>query len=107
MAAIKAISALAPGDDKGSAVLVLPNFHRFIGSAEVVQALAHQVQDGRASRTFVVVLSPVVQLPPELEKLFVIIEHELPGRDQIDQIARGVATEDCELPDGDELVRLL
>ena len=107
VAAIKSIAALAPSDDKGSAILVLPNFHRFIGSAEVVQALAHQVQDGRASRTFIIILSPVVQLPPELEKLFVIIEHELPGREQIDQIARGVATEKGELPEGDEFARLL
>ncbi len=40
VAAIKSIAALAPNDEKGSAILVLPNFHRFIGSAEVVQALA-------------------------------------------------------------------
>ena len=61
VAAIKSIAALAPSDDKGSAILVLPNFHRFMGSAEVVQALAHQVQDGRANRTFVIIILPVQQ----------------------------------------------
>ncbi|MGB2821353.1 MAG: AAA family ATPase, partial [Phycisphaerae bacterium] len=107
VAAIRSINALAPDDGEGSALLVLPNFHRFMSSAEVVQALAHQIHEGRNRRTFIVILSPIVQLPPELEKLFVVIEHELPGTEQLEEIARGVATEDRELPTDTELVRLL
>jgi hypothetical protein len=42
----------------------------------------------------VVVLAPVVQLPVELEKLFVVIEHDLPDRDQLAEIAREIATEE-------------
>ncbi|MEX2139961.1 MAG: hypothetical protein WD894_11910 [Pirellulales bacterium] len=37
LAAIRALSALASED--GTALLVLVNFHRFLGSAEIVQAL--------------------------------------------------------------------
>ena len=51
------------------------NFHRFIGSAEIVQAISRAVNEGKQQRTFVVVLSPVVQLPVELEKLFIVVEH--------------------------------
>src|SRR5688572_15576413 len=65
VAAVKSINGLATPD--GSALLVLPNFHRFLQSAEVVQAVAHQVHAGKQNRTFVVVLSPVVQIPVELE----------------------------------------
>jgi len=54
-----------------------------------------------------VVLAPVVQLPVELEKLFVVIEHELPDRDQLLEIASGIATEHSELPDGPELETVL
>jgi len=107
VAAIKSVNALAPDNSQGSALLVLPNFHRLMNSAETIQALAHQIQEGRNRRTFIIVLSPLVQLPPELEKLFVVIEHELPGRDQLEEIARGVATEDNELPADADLVRLL
>src|SRR5262249_41073417 len=56
---------------------------------------------------FVVVLSPVVQIPTELEKLFVVVEHDLPNRDQLEEIARGIATEDNELPQGAELASVL
>ena len=105
VAAIKSVNALATPD--GSALLVLPNFHRFLQSAEVVQALAHQVHAGKQNRTFVVVLSPVVQVPVELEKHFVVVEHDLPDREQLRGIAAGVATEPGELPGGADLDRLL
>ena len=77
LAAIRALGTLAAPDS--TALLVLVNFHRFLNSAEIVQALARQISLGKQQRTFVVVLSPVVQIPIELEKLFVVIEHELPG----------------------------
>ncbi len=91
----------------GTAILVLQNFHRFLQSAEIVQALARQTTLGKQNRTFVVILSPVVQIPIELEKLFVVLEHELPSREQLAEIARGIATEDEELPDGSELETVL
>src|SRR5690606_30761523 len=58
---------------------------------------------GKQNRTILIILSPLVQLPVELEKLFVIVEHELPPRDQLEQIARGIATEEQELPTGNDL----
>jgi hypothetical protein len=105
LAAIKAINAFATPD--GTAVLVLQNFHRFIQSAEIVQALAQQILTGKQNRTFIVILAPVVSLPAELEKLFVVLEHALPGRDQLTEIAREIATEPGELPEEQELESVL
>ena len=100
LVAIRALNSLATPE--GTAVLVLQNFHRFLQSAEIVQALAQQVIAGKQNRTIIVVLSPVVSIPVELEKLFVVLEHELPGRDQLAEIAQGIATEEGELPEGPE-----
>lgn len=86
---------------------MLSNFHRFLSSAEIVQAVARQITGGKQNRTFIVVLAPVVQIPIELEKLFVIVPHELPDRAQLEEIARTTATEEGELPDGPELERVL
>ena len=105
LAAIRSVNALAADDS--SALLVLVNFHRLLQSAEIVQALAQQVTAGKQNRCFILVLSPIVNLPVELEKLFVVLEHDLPGRDQLEAIARGIATEEGELPDGDDLGRVL
>ena len=42
----------------GSALLVLSNFHRFLNSPEIVQALAQQIIAGKQNRTFIMILSP-------------------------------------------------
>jgi hypothetical protein len=105
LAAIRSLNSLATKD--GTAILVLQNFHRFLQSAEIVQALAQQILAGKQNRTILVVLSPVVQLPVELEKLFVVLEHELPDREQLAEIARAIAVEPSELPEGAELVTVL
>lgn len=97
VAAIRAINTLARQD--GAALLVLPNFHRLLGGAEIVQALAHQVHRGKQNRTFVVILAPLIALPVELERHFAVLDHDLPDRDQIAEIGRGIATEPGELPD--------
>jgi len=105
LAAINAINSLATSD--GTAILVLVNFHRFIQSPEITQAMARQIVAGKQNRTFVIVLSPVVQVPTELEKQIVVIEHELPGRDQLENLAQSLATEAGELPEGDDLGTVL
>ena len=105
LSAIHAVSALATPDS--SAILVLVNFHRFLGSPEIVQALARQISQGKHNRAFIVILSPIVDIPTELDKLFVVVDHELPGREQLAEIARGIATEEAELPSGDDLTMVL
>jgi len=105
LSAIRALGSLASAD--GTAILILQNFHRFLQSAEIVQALARQIINGKQHRTFVVILAPLVQIPLELEKLFVVVPHELPGREQLLEIARGIATEAGELPDGTSLDTVL
>ena len=88
LAAIKALGAL--GSDDGAAVLVLRNFHRFLGSPEIVQALDTQLVAGRQTRAIIVVL-----------------EHGLPDHDQLATIARGVATEHGDCPEGNGLRAVL
>ena len=105
LSAIRAANTLA--QPEGTSIIVLENFHRFLQSAEIVQALARQVVAGRQTRTIIVILAPVVQLPIELEKLFVVLEHHLPCAEQLLEIASGVATESGELPTGADLQKVL
>src|SRR5205085_9531300 len=42
-----------------------------------------------------------------LEKLFVVIEHPLPDRQQLARIASSIATEEGELPSGTDLLSVL
>lgn len=105
LAAIRSVNALASSDS--SAILVLTNFHRFMNSPEIIQAMARQIMAGKQNRSIIIVLSPIVAVPTELDKQIVVIEHELPGRDQLEELARSLATEDGELPAGDEMGTVL
>lgn len=106
LAVLRALPALA--DPNGTSLLLLHNYHRFLQNPEVVQTVFGQLVAGKQQRTFLIVLSPVVQIPVEVEKLFVVLEHHLPDREQLLQIARELTTEaPQELPTGDDLQRVL
>ena len=104
LAVLRAAGQLSAGAD--TTLLVLRNFHRFLGATEILEALARQVSSGKHTRTFVVILAPVVSLPPEIEKQFIVVDHELPAREQLHEIAREIAQAD-ELPAGPDLERVL
>ena len=106
LAALRALPALAEAN--GTAILILHNFHRFLTSPEVIQTTFNQLIAGKQQRTFIVVLAPIVQIPIELEKLFVVIEHALPDREQLQKIARDLTSDrPDDLPEGDDLERVL
>src|SRR6056297_822758 len=105
LAAVRSLGTMATDD--GAAILVVQNFHRFLGSPEIIQAVAQAIIQGKSLRTILVVLSPVVQLPVELEKLFVVVEHALPDRQQLQTIATEIATGEGELPTGDQLAGVI
>jgi hypothetical protein len=88
IAALKALPGLA--EPEGTTILLLHNFHRLLNSPEVIQTTFAQLVAGKAQRTFLVVLAPVVQIPVELEKLFVVIEHALPDREQLRSIGQEI-----------------
>ncbi|EMB16065.1 AAA ATPase central domain protein [Rhodopirellula europaea 6C] len=89
---LAAIHAFRNREGEGTSILVLQNFHRFLQSAEIVQAIHHAVVAGKTTRNILVILSPVVQLPVELATLFVTVEHARPNRRQLLEIARGVVS---------------
>ena len=105
LAVIRSMPQIANGS--GTTVLLFENLHRFLGGVELIQAVARQAINGKHNRVFLIVLAPVTQIPAELDKLFVCVDHELPDHAQLEEIARGVATQDGELPDGDELARVV
>ena len=103
---MRALPALSDRD--GTALLLLHNFHRFLNNPEVVQTTFAELIAGKQQRTFLIVLSPIVQIPIELEKLFVVLEDNLPDREQLLGIARELSSDHPDdLPQGDDLQRVL
>lgn len=106
LAALRALPTLA--DANGTTLLLLHNFHRFLANPEVIQTTFTQLITGKQQRTFLVVLAPLVQIPVELEKLFVVIDHALPDHEQLERIARELTSDNpADLPAGNDLQRVL
>lgn len=92
-------------------IWILKNFHhqQLIHSLPIMQAVQNDVQDYRhegVSSSVVVVLSPMIEIPRELEKDFVVVEHELPSKEQLWGIATNIC-EESELPKDDDAKRLV
>src|SRR5262245_25855971 len=103
---LRSLPALAKVD--GTALLVLHNFHKFLTNPETIQTTFGQLVTGKQQRTFLVVLAPVVQVPVELEKLFVVLEHSLPDHTQLERIAQELTKDEPQdMPTGEHLQRVL
>lgn len=82
-----------------SVILVLRNIHDTMASNPALkQRIIKAAFLGRKSRAFVIILSPVIAIPPEMDKLFTVITHDLPTRQQLKKIAKTLATEPGEYP---------
>jgi hypothetical protein len=85
-------------------LVVAHNLHRFLNSAELVQVIQNALVKGKVERRFLVVVAPLVQIPPELEKLFVVLEHALPDNHQLMEMAQGLV--DAGTLEGEKLQRI-
>jgi hypothetical protein len=88
LSAVRAAAALAKPDS--AAVVVLRNFHRFLQGIDVVQAVERQRSRGKGEGIALVVLAPILQLPVELERSFLVVDHDLPSAAELRAISEGL-----------------
>lgn len=81
-----------------SCILVMKNHHRWLTTPGLVQLVANKLWEYKQRGCHIVLLSPVTELPNELEKLFESghMKHPLPNRIQIREIVESVAPEESE-----------
>ena len=97
LAAVKALPQ--SGDGETPSLLVMLHPHRFFQSAELLAAIRSTLTAGKTRRTCLVLVMPTTELPAELKRDFAVLDHPLPSRQELDAVARGVATEQGELPE--------
>lgn len=72
-------------------ILFLLNFHRFIKATEIVQEISNLVDQYKASGKALVIISPLSEIPPEVEKLFSLLRFELPDKETLLTVLRYMA----------------
>jgi len=71
-------------------LVVLKDFHAFLGDPAVVRALRELAQDLKSTFTTVILLSPVLQIPVELEKEISVLDVPLPTFRELYQLLREI-----------------
>jgi len=64
-------------------VLIVHNLHLFLDTPEVVQAIQNGIPRWKATGCALVMVSPVIQMRPEVEKFFHVIDLPLPGDEEL------------------------
>jgi len=75
------------------AIYVLKDFHRYIKEAAVTRGLRDLAEQLRSTYVSVVLLSAVVEIPPELEKDITIVDYPLPSREDIRHLLQSIAAD--------------
>src|SRR6266851_2246991 len=73
-------------------LVVLKDFHPLLSDPQVVRALRELAQDLKSTYTTVILLSPVLQIPVELEKEVSVLDVPLPGFRDLYQLLREIVT---------------
>ena len=73
------------------AIYILKDFHPFVKEASVTRGLRDLCEQLRSSYTSIVLLSPTLEIPPELEKEISVIDYPLPSREQLLDHLRSIA----------------
>ena len=74
-----------------AAVYVLKDFHQYIKAPEVIRQLRDLHTALRSTRKTVVLLSPAVEIPPELEKDITLVDLPLPACDELTELLQRIA----------------
>jgi SpoVK/Ycf46/Vps4 family AAA+-type ATPase len=81
---LKALDHIAGIEGKG--LFVLRDFHAYLDNPQVVRKLRDLAHDLKEAGKHVLLLSPVLKIPPEVEKEVAVIDWDLPDRREIDGI---------------------
>jgi SpoVK/Ycf46/Vps4 family AAA+-type ATPase len=73
-------------------IVVLRHYHHFLEAPAIQALLIDLLPAFKASRRQIIVLTPVLKLPPELEKEFSLVEVPLPTQDEIYPIVDSFST---------------
>jgi AAA+ superfamily predicted ATPase len=77
------VAAIESLKDHQDTVLIAHNLHLFLDIPEVIQAIQNGVTKWKASGCCLVMVSPLISLKPELDKIFTVIDLPLPNEETL------------------------
>ena len=95
---IAALEALLSDDSNEGTVFIFRDLHPYFQSPQVCRLVRDVARAFKANSHTLVLISPVLKLPPELDRDITVIELDLPGRDSLGAIFDRLVAE-VDLPE--------
>jgi len=76
-----------------NSILFLKDFHKFIGTVQVFRTLKNIIPVLKSSYRHIVIISPVTQIPTELEKDITVYSFPLPSVEELKAVAEKIISE--------------
>lgn len=86
---IKVLEYILQSDING--IFVMKDYHPYLNEPVVIRKLRDVAHSLKTSMKNVVFLSPVLKVPVELEKEISVVDYNLPGKEEIDQIVKSIS----------------
>ena len=101
---LKALRFVLEAKADERAVFILRDLHPYLKNPEVVRLLRDVARKLKEERKTVFLISPLLAIPPELDKEVAVVEYPLPELSEIDAIFDRVSrsTEGAKIPSGPE-----
>lgn len=106
------IDSYKQGEDSVKAVFVLKDFHDMWNQFQAKRRLRDLLEKkSTSSYKPIILVTPQLNIPMELEKLITVVTYELPSRDQVEEnliaIEHTLKNNGLEVPDGRERVAII
>jgi SpoVK/Ycf46/Vps4 family AAA+-type ATPase len=101
------IKTVTDSQEDKCTVLFLYNFHWFIEKPMIIQAIQDALPVLSSKGCAIVIVSPKVAIPLELDKDCVLMEMDLPNEEEIQNTISYIAPEESMVPEGKELQQVV
>ena len=76
--------------EKQESILIVQNFHHFLGSVEILQAITNNIHIYKGQGSCLVMAGPHLILPPEINKYFTVLDFALPSSNELADIMQEI-----------------
>lgn len=73
-------------------IIILKHFHHYMVDFSIQAPLLDIIPEFKLTRRMLAIISPVLTLPPEMEKEIALVELDLPSKESLDKVLDGIVT---------------
>jgi len=89
--------------DKEKSIIFVQDFHLYLKSPEVWRRILNEIDTYKEHANVLVIVSPVVEIPNEINRYVTIVDFNLPERAELEEILNSVCHDmDIDVPTGNE-----